>query len=215
MKRLIAASLISAASVLLLSTSVFAQSEYEVTCRAQAKEIALQTYQTCVTEGRQARIKEIRDSYKGELAEVKAKYEKLLQEMNGASKQGAPNTGKPASGKSETSPTETTSGENSGMGASAAPLNPAGAAAIAGGNSSAPAAKRLRRRVTPPNPARIQAEKPVAGIAQKLPVKQNSGPALSVQNEGDSETVVISKAPDATDSTGPEPEIVNVPPDRY
>lgn len=78
-------------SILLASMASKAESEVELTCRAKAKEVALQTYQSCASESRVTRLKEIRAGYKNELAEVKAKYDRMLKEMGPAT--GAPTAG--------------------------------------------------------------------------------------------------------------------------
>lgn len=67
----------------LAATQALAQAPYELTCRNKAKEIAVTTYQTCVTENKAARLKEIREGYKSELEAVKAKYDGMLSELNG------------------------------------------------------------------------------------------------------------------------------------
>lgn len=68
-------------SVLLASMAARAQSPIEVTCRAKAKEAALQIYQGCMTDSRAAQIQSLREGYRSELATVKAKYEGMLKEL--------------------------------------------------------------------------------------------------------------------------------------
>lgn len=67
------------------SVTAFAQQEAEASpdnqCRIQAKEIALQTYQNCVTEYRSAKIDQIRREYQEKLAELKNQYETQLLEL--------------------------------------------------------------------------------------------------------------------------------------
>lgn len=59
------------------------QSSNEVTCRAQAKEIATQTYSSCMTEARNSQIDDIRREYQQQLEELKAKYDKELKKVGG------------------------------------------------------------------------------------------------------------------------------------
>lgn len=72
-------------ATILFSVSALPQTSAEVTCRAQAKEIAVQTYSSCITEARNTRVDEIRKSYQKELADLKAKYDKELKKMSGKS----------------------------------------------------------------------------------------------------------------------------------
>jgi hypothetical protein len=67
--------------LILFSGNAFSQSSAEVTCRAKAKEIAVQTYSSCVTEARQAQVEEIRASYQKELSALKSKYDKELKKL--------------------------------------------------------------------------------------------------------------------------------------
>jgi hypothetical protein len=53
----------------------------EVVCRAKAKEIAIQTYSSYVTESRQAKVDEIRTGYQKDLAALKSKYDKELKKL--------------------------------------------------------------------------------------------------------------------------------------
>ncbi|UOF01831.1 hypothetical protein [Bdellovibrio reynosensis] len=73
-------------STVLFSVSAISQTSAEVTCRAQAKEAAVQTYSSCITTARANQVEEIRKSYKEELAALKAKYDKELKKMSGAAK---------------------------------------------------------------------------------------------------------------------------------
>lgn len=58
-----------------------AETSAEVVCRAKAKEIAIQTYSSCVTEARQAKVEEIRTGYQKDLAALKSKYDKELKKL--------------------------------------------------------------------------------------------------------------------------------------
>lgn len=73
-------------SLLTLSFTGFAQqapsSSAELTCRSQAKEIAVQTYQSCVTTARQKRIEEIRKEYQSKLSELKSHYDSELKKLS-------------------------------------------------------------------------------------------------------------------------------------
>lgn len=81
-------------SVILFSGGAWAQtsSAAEVMCRGQAKEIALQTYSSCITQARASQIEDIRKNYQKELADLKTKYDQELKRLNGkvaeASKKG-------------------------------------------------------------------------------------------------------------------------------
>ncbi len=61
------------------------RSSMELTCRAKAKEIAAQTYSSCVTEARNTQIDLIRKDYQKQLADLKAKYDRELRKVGGKS----------------------------------------------------------------------------------------------------------------------------------
>lgn len=73
-------------ATVLFAANAFTQTSAEVTCRAQAKEIAMQTYSSCITEARNNQVEEIRKNYQKELSDLKTKYDKELKKMNGGSK---------------------------------------------------------------------------------------------------------------------------------
>jgi ribosomal protein L44E len=92
-------------SILIIALTFFARSAYaesaaELTCKAQAKEIAVQTYSSCITESRNSQIEQIRKSYKEELANLKSKYDRELKKMGStATKATAPNKTTATKGK--------------------------------------------------------------------------------------------------------------------
>ncbi|WP_374073388.1 hypothetical protein [Bdellovibrio bacteriovorus] len=73
-------------ATILFTANAFTQTSAELTCRAQAKEIAMQTYSSCITEARNNQVEEIRKNYQKELSDLKAKYDKELKKMNGGKK---------------------------------------------------------------------------------------------------------------------------------
>lgn len=72
---------ISFFATILFAANAFTQTSAEVTCRAQAKEIAMQTYSSCVTDARNKQVDEIRKNYQKELSDLKSKYDKELKKM--------------------------------------------------------------------------------------------------------------------------------------
>ncbi len=54
-------------------------SSTDLLCRNKAKEIAAETYKSCITESKQAQVSSLRDEYKAELAEVKNRYDEKLK----------------------------------------------------------------------------------------------------------------------------------------
>lgn len=54
---------------------------FDLTCRSQAKEVAVQTYQSCVTTARKERVDEIRKEYQAKLNELKAHYDGELKKL--------------------------------------------------------------------------------------------------------------------------------------
>ncbi|WP_373997581.1 hypothetical protein [Bdellovibrio bacteriovorus] len=71
------------ATILFGANAFTQQTSAELTCRASAKEIAMQTYSACITEARNNQVEEIRKNYQKELSELKAKYDKELKKMGG------------------------------------------------------------------------------------------------------------------------------------
>ncbi|NUN06681.1 MAG: hypothetical protein HUU57_13080 [Bdellovibrio sp.] len=72
---------------ILVSTNAFTQTSAELTCRAQAKEIAMQTYSSCITQARNSHVEEVRKNYQKELADLKSKYDKELKKLSGSKAQ--------------------------------------------------------------------------------------------------------------------------------
>ena len=54
---------------------------FDLTCRSQAKEMAVQTYQSCVTSARKQRVDEIRKEYQTKLSELKSHYDGELKKL--------------------------------------------------------------------------------------------------------------------------------------
>lgn len=70
-------------SVAVLSTGLFAQAqEIEASCRIKAKEIAADTYRSCVTEQKNAQIEQIKKDYANKLQNLKSHYEQELKKLN-------------------------------------------------------------------------------------------------------------------------------------
>lgn len=67
-------------TVLFRSSTVLAQS-YEVSCRAKAKEVAAETYRTCITENKQAHLQKIRSEYQQKLSDLKNHYDGELKKL--------------------------------------------------------------------------------------------------------------------------------------
>lgn len=68
-------------ALIFFSGNAHAQTSAEVTCRAKAKEIAIQTYSSCVTEVRNSQVQSIRSDYQKELADLKQKYDRKIQKV--------------------------------------------------------------------------------------------------------------------------------------
>lgn len=64
-----------------LSFLVKAQDNLDSECRVQAKEAAINTYQSCVKEVRTQKIDEIRKEYQEKLTELKSHYDKELKKI--------------------------------------------------------------------------------------------------------------------------------------
>ena len=60
-----------------------AASSYELSCRAQAKDLAAESYRNCVTENKTAEIEKLRKSYQDRLRSLKDDYEKEVEQLGG------------------------------------------------------------------------------------------------------------------------------------
>lgn len=69
----------------LLSHASFAQNDYEVSCRGKAKELATETYRSCMTEQRAAQVEQIKKDYQEKLNNLKDQYEKEIEKLGGKS----------------------------------------------------------------------------------------------------------------------------------
>ncbi|MGZ3772231.1 MAG: hypothetical protein ACXVCY_00055 [Pseudobdellovibrionaceae bacterium] len=67
----------------LFTANAFTQTSAELTCRAQAKELAMQTYSNCITQARNHQIEEVRKNYQKELSNLKVKYDNELKKIGG------------------------------------------------------------------------------------------------------------------------------------
>lgn len=70
--------------------SIRSSAEIENSCRVKSKEIALETYRSCVTDTKTAQIEQVRRQYKVKLLALKAYYENELKKMNNQSAKAAP-----------------------------------------------------------------------------------------------------------------------------
>lgn len=57
-------------------------SSLDLMCRNKAKEIAAETYKSCITESKQAQVSSLRDEYKAKLAELKDHYDGELKKIS-------------------------------------------------------------------------------------------------------------------------------------
>lgn len=73
-------------ATVLFSANAFSQSaSSEIMCRGQAKEVAMQTYSTCITQARATQVDEVRKAYQKELADLKTKYDQELKRIGNGS----------------------------------------------------------------------------------------------------------------------------------
>ncbi len=59
-----------------------ASNSVDLMCRNKAKEIAAETYKSCITESKQAQVSSLRDEYKAELTDVKNRYDEKLKKIS-------------------------------------------------------------------------------------------------------------------------------------
>ncbi len=171
-------------------------------CRVQAKEIALKTYQTCVTETRSAKIEQIRQEYQEKLAALKSEYDAQLKELRGqvAAASATPAVA-PVEVKEETPsevPTviepvlkdDTVTQENLTLTEPTITLKPAAPVVVpAVVKKQATKKKQPTKKATPVvAQKRAKGEKGVKGIAKTLPAKKKvveTKPASSIATEAE------------------------------
>ncbi len=69
--------------ILVFGFKAYGQTSQELSCKAQAKEVALQTYHSCVTEARKDQIDSLRKEYSAKLSELKEHYNNELRKAAG------------------------------------------------------------------------------------------------------------------------------------
>ncbi len=82
-------------AILLSCFSVSAQTSngsLELTCRSQAKDVAVTTYNNCMTDGRNKHIEAIRGEYQQKLKELKSHYDNELKKIDTGNTSGAPSS---------------------------------------------------------------------------------------------------------------------------
>ncbi len=67
------------------SLGVQAESEFELTCRSKAKELAAKIYKTCMTDMRSAHIENLKKNYQSKLNKLKEDYERDIEKLGGKS----------------------------------------------------------------------------------------------------------------------------------
>lgn len=92
----------------LFNMKAFGQSEFELSCRAKAKEIAADSYRGCMTEQRAAQIEQIKKDYQEKLNSLKVDYEKEIEKLGGKSG----SSGKKSSGKMMAKSSKKSSGKS-------------------------------------------------------------------------------------------------------
>lgn len=94
--------IISMIVVLFFAVLAFAapQTSYELSCRAKAKEIAAETYRTCVSENKTAEIERLKKDYQERLRLLKDDYEVEISKL-GLKKAKKSNSGPVAGASSE------------------------------------------------------------------------------------------------------------------
>lgn len=89
-------------SFMLLSSVVWAQtqeSSADLTCRAKAKEVALQTYSLCMSDHKSKQTEALRKAYEEEALKLKAQYEAEIAKLQ-ATAEATNNKAEPASAPS-------------------------------------------------------------------------------------------------------------------
>ncbi len=86
--------ILTISSIICLQTVSFAATtsnenttSFELSCRSQAKDVAVKTYQSCVTENKQKKLNEIRKEYQTKLNDLKKYYDSELKKLSGNSGQ--------------------------------------------------------------------------------------------------------------------------------
>lgn len=138
-----------------ISSAAMAQqmSNSENSCRAKAKEIAAQTYSTCITESRTAQMDQIRKEYQQQLSDLKARYDKELQKMGS---------------KESLKDLE----QDSTLGSKSLSTKPSFAKEISSTNITAPSRQSMKPKKPKKSASTGSRPKPTKGIAKTLPTRK-------------------------------------------
>ena len=164
----------------------------EVTCRAQAKEMALQSYSSCITQARNQQVEQIRSDYQKELAALKAKYDKELKGLSKQKEAKAANgvtgagTGAAVVPATNAAPKKTAKAIKANKAVAAKPAVKPAAAAPAVAAETAPAALPAATEAVATPAAAAPTPAPVA----KLPEKESATEALPIQTVQEGAKVV-------------------------
>ncbi len=102
--------------ILLVTKIGFASMEsIDSECRIQAKETAINTYQSCVKDNRSQKIEEIRKEYQSKLQDLKSYYDTELKKMSTTPKSGDPSSAVPVEQTATITLKKKPKGSSSGM----------------------------------------------------------------------------------------------------
>ncbi|MNT15468.1 hypothetical protein D3C72_1505210 [compost metagenome] len=165
----------------LFTNMAMAQTAAEVTCRAQAKEVAVQTYSSCITQARNQQVEQIRADYQKELTALKAKYDKELKGISSKKENKDAVTGAALAAPAAAAPKKT------------AKASKAAKSAVAAAPIAAPA----------PLPAKTESP---AAVAKQLPEKAVATEALPIQTVQEGTKVV---AVGTEETSAPQEEVTS------
>lgn len=149
------------------------QTPMELSCRTKAKEVAAQTYNSCVTDARAVQIEKIRKEYQKQLTELKTKYDRELKKLKGS---GAGGVGSASAG-SKPKPTK---GVAKALPTRKEPLSPAAPLGAAASEE-----KSVVLQETPGIPAATESPMPQNDASSDFNMELKPTPP---ENDGDSTT---------------------------
>src|SRR5690606_19708490 len=82
--------------ILVFQLKAYGQTSYELSCKAEAKEVALLTYKNCVTTAKQEQIDSLRKEYQEKLSELKEHYNQEIKKAAGTEVTGNEAAAQPA-----------------------------------------------------------------------------------------------------------------------
>ena len=176
-----------------MSSPLRSSGEIETSCRVKAKEVAAQTYRSCVTDQKNAQIEHIKKEYQAKLQALKAHYEAELKKMNAVKSKAALD---PAANSEAGTPSEAPSASAAAAPEAAAERNESDSTSVTSPTTatSTESSTVTSEEAAQPTATAPQVEAPAAPVAAP-PVKKTNPPAANKKTPAKAITEKKAKSP--------------------